>query len=224
MEPWERDEQARSHGHGPSAGLMAPQPSLLSPLGEHRAEQSTGAGAGGEMSGPLSVLRPVLALLGSSAVSQGGGGGSRATGEPQGTFWRELVLTLRAAGNLRKRTAVPFPSAHLSLLSISPWATLFLSLGRISLFSFSINLHSVCLSSFLSCQAVFSLSFTVRLLLCLFLLLSFIPQNNLFLPIFTLSPFSSPFLPHLLTGCLLFLSVHFLWSWVSCCPLSPPQQ
>lgn len=172
-------------------------------------------GAGGEMSGPLSVPRPVSALLGSSAISRGGGGGSRATGEPCGHSLERAGSHARSfwklqRENSRARSLCP----SLSLVHLAP-ATFSLSLGRISLFSFSARPHSVRLSCFLSRQSVFSLFFGIILLLCLFVLLSLIPQTDPLLPFFILSPFSSPFSPHLLTGCLLFLSLHCLWSWVS---------
>lgn len=68
--------------------------------------------------------------------------------------------------------------------------------------SFLFSSVSSCCSAYFSCSPSFSRSISSRLSL------------------FTLSPFSSPRLAHLPTGCLLFPSLHCLWSWV-CRLLSP---
>lgn len=90
----------------------------------------------------------------------------------------------------------PLPPAHTHTLSLS---------GSNPPVPFSPRPHSVCLSSSLTCWAVFSLHPTpalgLLLFLCLFLLRPHLLRIRLFPPVFKLSPSSSPF-PHLLPACL----------------------
>lgn len=216
METWERDERARSHGHEPSAGLRAPQPSsvLWENIGQNRARVSE-------------CPRPVSPLVGSPVISQGGGGGSKATGEPRGTFWRELVLTLRASGNLRKRKSCALSLCpSLSVVRLAPGHPFFLFGPNLSFLLFYrpplsshvfLSFLSGCLFSFLQCHLA-------ALLTSLALLHS--PDQSLLAYLylhFLLSlPPASPIFP--LGVCCFPLSIASGPGCAGCCPLSPPQQ